>query len=156
VSQVIQRAYDDVEPKMRVSAVFAMGRSADEKWGDKVLAELDQDDAEMRYEAARACGELHLIEAILSLSRMVVDPDLEVRLAAIGALGRIGGAEARRVLQICSEEGDEALRDAAEEALDELDFMQESLDFPLYEFDPSDQDGDLSLLESGEELDWAL
>lgn len=134
VTELIRQAYADDEPKMRVSAVFAMGRSNDQEWSEVVLAELETDDVEMRYEATRACGELRLIEATQQLSWMVADADVEVKMAAVWSLGQIGTPEARRVLEICYEEGDEALQDAAEEALDEMDFMQGNLDFPLYDF----------------------
>ncbi len=134
VTELIRQAYADDEPKMRVSAVFAMGRSNDQEWSEVVLAELETDDVEMRYEATRACGELRLIEATQQLSWMVADADAEVKMAAVWSLGQIGTPEARRVLEICYEQGDEALQDAAEEALDEMDFMQGNLDFPLYDF----------------------
>jgi HEAT repeat protein len=148
VKQVIERAYQDEEPKMRISAVFAMGRSADEEWADTILAELDRDDPEMRYEATRACGALRILEATPSLTKMVADPDPETRLMAIWALGQIGSSEARRVLEICTEMGDEAIQDAAEEALDELEFMHSTLDLSMYDFGPDDADEDI---ESGED-----
>jgi HEAT repeat protein len=150
VGELIEAAYQDEEPLMRISAVFAMGRSADEVWGSRVVAELEHDDPEMRYEAARACGALELVEAVPILSRMVADPDLEVKLAAVWALGQIGGREAQRVLEICLESGDEALKDAAENALDELDYMQGTLDFPLYNYDVDDDEED----EDEDEEEW--
>jgi HEAT repeat protein len=140
VTQVIERAYQDEEAMMRISAVFAMGRSADERWSDRVMAELDQDDPQMRYEAARACGSLHVAEAVPILSKMVADPDLEVKLAAVWALGQIGGPEAQRVLEICSEQGDEGLQDAAAEALEELDFGAGAFEFPLWNADGEEED----------------
>jgi HEAT repeat protein len=143
VTALIHDAYANDEPKMRVSAVFAMGRSSDQEWSEVVLEELETDDAEMRYEATRACGELRLIEATQQLSWMVADADAEVKMAAVWSLGQIGTPEARRVLEICYEEGDEALQEAAEEALDEMDFIQGDLDFPMYDFD-EEEDGYLS------------
>jgi HEAT repeat protein len=134
VTELIRQAYADDEPKMRVSAVFAMGRSGDQEWSEIVLAELETDDVEMRYEATRACGELRLIETTQQLSWLVADADTEVKLAAVWSLGQIGTPEARRVLEICYEQGDEALQDAAEEALDEMDFVRGNLDFPLYDY----------------------
>jgi hypothetical protein len=153
VTALIRKAYADDEPKMRVSAVFAMGRSSDQDWSEVVLAELETDDVEMRYEAARACGELRLIEATQQLSWMVADADAEVKLAAIWSLGQIGTPEARRVLEICYEQGDEALRDAAEEALDEMDYMQGSLDFPLFDFGEGEEEDDELFAWDEEEID---
>jgi HEAT repeat protein len=95
----------------------------------------------MRYEAARACGELELAGAVPKLSQMTADLDLEVKLAAVWSLGQIGGPEARRVLDICVEMGDEALREAAQDALSEIDYMEENLDLVLYDYD-SDEDED--------------
>ncbi len=142
VQSIIAQAYQHDEPRMRASAVFAMGRSADEVWADTAIDELESKDAEMRYEAARACGALRLSETVARLSRMVADPDAEVKLMAVWALGQIGGPEARRVLEICYEQGDEALQDAADEAMAEMDLMQGSLDLAMIDFDDDGQDWD--------------
>ena len=136
VRDIIEVAYYDDEEKMRISAVFAMGRSADPLWREMVIAELDNPNPEMRYEAVIACGELEASAALSALIGLIeADPDPEVQETAVWALGRIGGKEARRVLEACCESEDEALRQAAEEALDELDFLGEHLDFPLFESD---------------------
>jgi HEAT repeat protein len=143
VRDAIMRAYQDEDSTMRVSAIFAMGRTTDDEWSTQILQELESEMPEMRYEAARACGELQLAGAVPQLSQLTADVDLEVKLAAVGSLGRIGGPEARRVLEICIEMGDEALVDAAREALDELDYMEEEIDLDLYSFtddDPVDED----------------
>ena len=136
VRDIIEVTYCDDEEKMRISAVFAMGRSADPIWREMVIAELDNPDPEMRYEAARACGELEASAALSDLIvRIEADPDPEVQEMAIWALGRIGGKEARRVLEACCESEDEALRQVAEEALAELDFLGGHLDLLLFEPD---------------------
>jgi HEAT repeat protein len=153
VSDAIQAAYADEDSSMRVSAVFAMGRSADEEWSTQVLDELDSEMPEMRYEAARACGELQLAGAVPRLSQMTADVDLEVKLAAVWSLGRIGGPEARRVLDICAEMGDDALAEAAREALDELDYMEEEIDLDLYAIDSDDDPEDEDELEDGFEFE---
>jgi HEAT repeat protein len=136
VRDIIEMAYCDDEERMRISAVFAMGRSADPLWREMVIAELDHPNPEMRYEAARACGELEASAALSALIGLIeADPDPEVQEMAICALGRIGGKEARRVLEACCESEDEALSQAAEEALDELDFLGGHLDLLLFEPD---------------------
>jgi hypothetical protein len=149
VGAAIAAAYQDEDSTMRVSAVFAMGRSTDEEWSTQILNELENESPEMRYEAARACGELQLAGAVPRLSQMTADIDLEVKLAAVWALGRIGGPEARRVLDICVEMGDEALADAAHEALDEIDYMEEEIDFDLYNINSDDDPEDEDELEEG-------
>ncbi len=132
VRKIIEAAYQDEAPKMRVSAIFAMGRSVDPYWGETLLRELKPPDPEMRYEAARACGELELKEAVPTLARLIDDADGEVQGAAIWALGRIGGRGARRVLRACCESDDEILAGAAEEALSELEFAEGIFEIPLY------------------------
>jgi len=142
VRDIIEMAYCDDEEKMRISAVFAMGRSADPLWREMVIAELDNPNPEMRYEAARACGELEASAALLALIDLIeADPDPEVQEMAICALGRIGGREARRVLEACCESEDEALSQAAEEALQELDFLGGHLDLLLFESDDWNYEG---------------
>jgi HEAT repeat protein len=137
---------------MRVSAVFAMGRSHDQEWADTVLEELETDDPEMRYEAIRACGALQLIEATAILSLLVSDDDPEIRFASVWSLGQIGTPEARRTLEMCQDEGDEALQEAAEEALEEMALLHGDIQFPLYEFSPDDGNEDTDLYWDGGDL----
>ncbi|MFQ5886227.1 MAG: HEAT repeat domain-containing protein [Anaerolineae bacterium] len=132
VRKMVEAAYQDEAQKMRVSAVFAMGRSVDPYWSQTLLRELKNPDPEMRYEAARACGELELKEAVPTLARLINDADREVQEAAIWALGRIGGRGARRVLRACCESDDEIVAEAVEEALSELEFAEGIFEIPLY------------------------
>jgi hypothetical protein len=131
VRGIIEAAYYDEDERMRTSAVFAMGRSADPYWSDLVINELESARPEMRYEAAMACGELGLSAAIPLLANLVNDPDREVQAVAIWALGQIGGDEARRILYDCYREDDEFLCEAVEEALEQLEFMHGLLDISL-------------------------
>jgi HEAT repeat protein len=121
VRQLIEAAYRHPEEKMRVSAIFSMGRSADSVWSKTVIAELGSGNPEIRFEAARACGELELKEAVPALIRLIADPDREVQQAGLYALGKIGGREARRALQLCCESEDEIIAAAGDEALRELE-----------------------------------
>jgi len=138
VREIIETAYYDEDERMRTSAVFAMGRSADPDWSDLVINELESSRPEMRYEAAMACGELELAVATPLLANLVNDPDREVQGAAIWALGQIGGNEARRILYDCYREDDEFLCEAVEEALEQLDFMRGVLDISLEDIDASE------------------
>jgi HEAT repeat protein len=137
VLNIIETAYYDEDERMRISAVFAMGRSADPNWSHLVISELESFSPEMRYEAAMACGELELSAATPLLADLANDSDREVQEAAICALGQIGGNEARRVLYTCYEEGDQSLQEAVEEALEQLEFLHGFLDIRLDDFSDS-------------------
>ena len=124
---LIREAYTAPEEKVRVSAVFAMGRSADAQWSPQVKQELFSPNPEMRYEAAWACGELQLTDTVPELEELAEDVDPEVQEAALWALGQIGGDKAREILQrYCTAEC-ESTRLAAEAALDELEFLHGDL-----------------------------
>lgn len=139
VPEIIEAAYYNNDEKMRASAVFAMGRSADSRWLPTILEELKSINPEMRYEAARAAGELEAREAVPILVDLIDDPDREVQEAAIWALGEIGGSQAQQALEAVIEEGDEFLREAAEEALDTLMLMHGLPEFPLFMLDEPDE-----------------
>ena len=135
VHDIIAAAYQDSAELMRISAVFAMGRSVDPDWSEIVRGELYNSNPAMRYEAARACGELEVKAAVPELSALVSDPDREVQFAAIGALGQIGGPQAQRVLERSARSSDEAMRMAAEDALAELQLGQQPLDLLVLDSD---------------------
>jgi len=124
IKGIIQRAYDHLAEKMRVSAIFAMGRSLDPHWCNDVQAELQSLDPEMRYEAAIASGQLRISAAVATLIEMIQDPDAAVREGAIWSLGRIGGREAEEALRACCYSTDGELAEAANEALEELELSQ--------------------------------
>jgi HEAT repeat protein len=124
----IREAYDSPSEKLRISAVFAMGRSADTRWDQEVRQELFSTNPEMRYEAARACGELQLPGAVVMLEELTEDIDAEVQQAAIWALGQVGGERAREILEHYSRGVDEAVRSAAEAALEEFEFLHGDLE----------------------------
>ncbi len=120
----IGRAYAHAEQLMRESAVVAMGRSMQHTWFPYIERELRSISPAMRYEAARAVGELgeegrDLQEGLLPL---VDDDDSEVSQAAIWALGQIGGQHAHRLLQRLARSQDEVRSQAAQDALEELTF----------------------------------
>lgn len=129
VSQIIESAYYDENEKMQVSAVFAMGRNADARWRPLVMAELNNQHSEIRFEAARACGELEVSEAVPRLIELIdEDEDMQVKEASIWALGRIGGPTAREALEICTGDENEAIALAAEDALEEIDLFSGTFD----------------------------
>ncbi len=118
----IGRAYAHPELSMRESAVLAMGRSMRPTWFPYIERELKSPSPALRYEAARAVGELGeegrpLLPALLPL---VDDDDTEISLTAIWALGQVGGPSAKRLLERLARSKDEARRQAAADALEEL------------------------------------
>jgi len=123
VASLIREAYGSPDERMQISAVFAMGRSADARWARQVQQELCSPSPELRYEAARACGEIQLSEAVPELEELADDADPEIQEAAMWALGQIGGDRALQVLEHYCGARDEAIRSAAQAALDELLFL---------------------------------
>lgn len=127
IVELITEAYDAPEHELRVSAIYAMGKSLDRRWLPHVLAELESEEPELRYEAARACGEFGAAEAVDPLIALVDDPDREVQAAAIGALGQIGGPVAINVLRRLARSADPVVREAAEEALTQAVYEEDPL-----------------------------
>jgi len=140
VTDVIADSYQEVEELMRVSAVFAMGRSADAAWSDTVCEELSSPNPAMRYEAARACGELEVKQAVPNLIQLLTGRDREVQFAAVAALGQLGGQRAKRALERSARSSDEAMRLAAEDALGELELGRKPQE--LLVFDSETESGE--------------
>ncbi|MBN2304265.1 MAG: HEAT repeat domain-containing protein [Anaerolineae bacterium] len=160
VSDLIREAYYADEQPMRASAVFAMGRSCDDVWAPQVMDELISEHPEMRYEAARAAGELELRRALPRLAELAIaEEDTEIREMAIWALGEIGGDLANKVLTqlaaLADETDDDELADAVAEAQGAASLAGEDV-LPLFDFADLDalldDDEDDILLESLDEL----
>jgi HEAT repeat protein len=126
VDYFVRAAYKSEDDDLRVSAVAAMGRSADPVYEDIVRNELNSESADMRAEAAAAAGELELVESVAQLGKMLDDPMPFVAIAAIDALAAIGTREAQGHLERASESDDDEVAEAAEEALEELQFMNQT------------------------------
>ncbi len=121
ITRLIENALYENNHQMRVGAIFAMGRNADPRWIPYLLPELNHDDAEIRMEAVRSLSELEAQPAVPRIIQLIaVETDSEVRLAALAALGQIGGEEARKALESATEWDDEAVVAAAESALEDF------------------------------------
>jgi ribonuclease E len=104
----------------------------------------------MRYEAARAVGELEYAPAVRQLAELLDDVDEEVQLASVWSLGQIGGDKAKQLLMAVLESDVEYLHEQAEDALAELEFKADNLDFKMFDFD-EDEDEEWVLDEDVEE-----
>jgi HEAT repeat protein len=120
VEQYIEDYYHSDDPKVKVSALFAMGLNCAPRWLGLLIDEMRGDVAELRYEAARSSGEIGDEEAVPDLIRLLDDPDPEVQEAAIAALGKIGGAAAKGALQKLSKSANARIKEAAKAAMAEL------------------------------------
>lgn len=141
VAELIENAFDGGEEEWVSSALFAMGRSADERWGPQVMQSLADPNAEISREAAKAAGELELSEARPGLFDLLQDEESEVRLAAAWALSQIGGNGIADVLEEMIERAeDEDEIDLLENAIENLAFTNEMDELSLLDFSPEDLD----------------
>jgi len=117
--ELIRRAISSSEVALQAGALRAMGRSADvERWRIDVEDSLTSEVAEIRFEAAHAAGALSLESALGRLARLLAEPDTEVRLETIWALGEIGSDKAKRLLEQAREHAQsETEAEAVEDAL---------------------------------------
>lgn len=131
VRELIETACHADDIKLRTSAICAMGRNCDLVWLPTLLIELNNNDPEIRYEAARACGELGAEEAVPHLLKMITDEDQKVQEAAIKALGEIGNEQAKDALGKLIKNPQPGIRDAAKSALKEIQRCENTLSLQL-------------------------
>jgi HEAT repeat protein len=131
VKQLIEEAYHGDDVKLKASAIYAMGCNCDSAWLTPLLTELSSNQAELRYEAANACGELGAEKAVPHLTGLTEDEDAQVQEAAIKALGEIGGEEAKHTLNKLARNPQPRIQRAAQSALKELLFWEDPLSSEL-------------------------
>lgn len=140
ITYLIDKAFQSGMRDWMISALFAMGRSANHRWADQVLEMLESDDSEIRYEAIRAAGELEVKRALPLLFELLEDEDSETRLAAVWSLSQIGGDDVRDALeQIYDETEDEEEADFIDLALENLQFTEDLQLFDMFDFAPDDE-----------------
>jgi len=122
VEQIISDAYTSGDPSLKRSAIYAMGRTSDIRWLPTVLADMDDEDSAVRFEAANACGQLGDESTVPHIINLIKDEDVQVQVSAVQALGTTGGGLAKRALLMCVEQEDEPVAEAARAALENLEF----------------------------------
>jgi HEAT repeat protein len=143
VPVLIESSFNRQDPDWQASAVFAMGRSNDERWADQVLRMMVSENRRIRLAAVQASGELGLALARPLLLHLLEDEDDEaVAGAAIWSLSQIGGEAVRLYLQnlLDKVEDDDDQAAFLEEALDNLAFTEDMAGFDLLAFDADEID----------------
>lgn len=154
VKDFIIAAYHKEDNDWIVSALFAMGRSADTAWVPSILEMLDHPDTEVQFEAVRALGELEAVQARSPLLAMLEEgiEDDEVRLGVIWSLSKIGGEDVKDALeQLLEETEDEDEAELIEEAMENLFFTEGFDQFNMFDFDPDAENGLEDYLDLDEE-----
>jgi HEAT repeat protein len=141
VVTLIDSSYQREDPNWQVSALIAMGRSADDRWSDEVTRSLVHVNDRLRKAAVRAAGELSLKSARPLLLRMLSEEeDGDVLSAVIWSLSQIGGEDVRTYLEnLLDQIEDEEQIAFLEEALDNLAFTEDLDRFDLIALDPDDE-----------------
>ena len=104
---------------------------------------LENDSNEIRYEAARAAGELELHESADRLIELLNDSESDVRLAAAWSLSQIGGEGVRDALEeLYDETEDEEEADFIDQALENLLFTEDMEVFSLIDVPDDDIEED--------------
>jgi HEAT repeat protein len=125
---LIESIYEEDSIWLKIGAVDAMGRNCNPIWIPTILQEMEHRAPEMRHAAAFAAGEIGEEETVPRLKLMaVMDPDPEVKLAAVHSLGEIGGTQAKVALKAILFEGEEGLEEAVQEAITEIEFNEDPL-----------------------------
>jgi HEAT repeat protein len=133
----VQSAYAAADVGLKASAIKAMGRSCDLTWHDTIVRELASSEPELRFEAAHAAGEMEDERFVPMLVEALSDDDSEVRLAAIESLGASGGQRARQALHRVRQGRDQAMVEAADAALEELDTLSDPLGIRVRDVNPN-------------------
>src|SRR3989304_3411053 len=71
VPELIEHAFEDDSEEWAASALYAMGRSADDRWAPLVIDRLKDSNLDLSREAARAAGELELSGALPALGALL-------------------------------------------------------------------------------------
>ncbi len=149
---IIEGAYAQPNPKMKLSAIFGMGRSGNTRWTEIILKELYNPDPELQKEAIRAAGEAGLTEAGKDLWRLTYSEDREIQLEAIWSLGQSGWEGAFQRLDALSlDSTDPEIQEAAEAALEEWHIYSGALADEMFDDNGFNLDNELESFVEGED-----
>jgi HEAT repeat protein len=142
VVTLIESSFRRESPEWQASALFAMGRSFDDRWEEQVLSRMFDENHLVRLAAVEACGELRLASARMILFKVLEDEDEEdVVSAAIWSLSQIGGEDARVYIENLIDVADDNEQvEFLEDALDNLTFTEDLERFDLMSFDPDEEE----------------
>jgi HEAT repeat protein len=138
VQDYINEMYHSNKVEEVASALFAMGRSADNRYRKIVITNLHNPSMLIQLEAIRAAGELDIKDVREDLLEFLDDTELdeEVYYATIWALSQIGGPGVKdKFDEIMDSEIDDELADFVENAMDNLAFNDGLSDFDLLDLD---------------------
>ena len=153
---LIESAFERADPTWVATALLAMGRSHDERWSENVVSMVLDEDPLIRFAAVQAAGELNIEDAGPILLKILEDEeeDDDVVTAAIWSLSQIGGDDARIYLvNLIEQTEDEDLVEYLEDALENLDFMEELNKFDLLALDGDDDLEEIDLDDKEDEDD---
>ena len=142
VITLIESSFRRENPEWQASALFAMGRSFDERWEESILSRMMDVNSLVRLAAVEAAGELRLASARTVLFRVLEEEEEDnITSAAIWSLSQIGGEDVRlyieNLLDLAEEDEDVEFLD---EALDNVEFTDELNQFDLLSIDPDEEE----------------
>jgi HEAT repeat protein len=142
VPVLIESSFNRQDPDWQASAIFAMGRSNDERWADSVLRMIASENHRIRLAAVQAAGELELKLARPLLLRLLEEEYHDaIAGAAIWSLSQIGGEDVRIYLQnLLDNVEDDDQAAFLEEALDNLAFTEDMASFDMLALDADEFD----------------
>lgn len=150
VHEQIEAAYQKEDVDWQASALFAMGRSYDHRYDERVRSKILHPSPKIRAEAVRASGELYLEEAVPDILDLLDDVP-QVRKAAIWALSQIGGeGVAEAILELKGEKLSNEEETLIERALDNLAFTEGNINYRMFDV-PIEGDEDFNL----DDQEWA-
>lgn len=125
--EYIKEAYTSNNPTLKVSSIYAMGKTCNEIWSPILIEELKNEDPEIRYESVEALVEIGEETCVDLLMDLISDEDQQVRLSVIAGMGKMGTLSSKELLLTCLDDEDEEIAEAASIALENIDFLEDPL-----------------------------